>query len=91
MFRFLHAADIHLDSPLRGLHRYSVAPQDEIRQASRRALANSVQLTVDESTAFVLIAGKLGNLGITSQGKSISQRPVLTTSPRFARQPLTAC
>ena len=59
MFRFLHAADIHLDSPLRGLHRYEGAPQDEIRQASRRALANLVQLALDESVAFVLIAGDL--------------------------------
>jgi hypothetical protein len=44
MFRFLYAADIHLDSPLRGLYRYEGAPHEEIRQASRRALANLVQL-----------------------------------------------
>jgi len=28
MFTFLHAADIHLDSPLRGLSRYDAAPVD---------------------------------------------------------------
>lgn len=59
MFRFLHAADIHLDSPLRGLYRYEGAPRDEIRQASRRALANLVQVALDEAVAFVIIAGDL--------------------------------
>ncbi len=28
---FLHAADIHLDSPLKGLERYENAPVDRIR------------------------------------------------------------
>ena len=59
MFKFLHAADIHLDSPLRGLQRYEGAPVEEIRQASRRALENLVQLAIDQSVAFVLIAGDL--------------------------------
>ena len=58
-FDFIHAADIHLDSPLRGLQRYDGAPVDEIRQASRRALENLVQLAIDQSAAFVLIAGDL--------------------------------
>lgn len=59
MFKFLHAADIHLDSPLRGLQRYEGAPVDEIRTASRRALSNLVQLAIDEQVAFVLIAGDI--------------------------------
>ena len=28
MFKFIHAADIHQDSPLRGLERYEGAPVD---------------------------------------------------------------
>jgi DNA repair protein SbcD/Mre11 len=59
MFRFLHAADIHLDSPLRGLEKYEGAPVDEIRHASRRALENLVKLAMDEQVAFVLITGDL--------------------------------
>ncbi len=57
MFKFLHAADIHLDSPLRGLDRYEGCPSDEIRGATRRALENLVRLAIDEQVAFVLIAG----------------------------------
>ena len=57
MFKFIHAADIHLDSPLRKLERYDGAPVEEIRGATRRALLNLVQLALDEEVAFVLIAG----------------------------------
>ncbi|NUQ61862.1 MAG: DNA repair exonuclease [Pirellulales bacterium] len=59
MFKFIHAADIHLDSPLRGLERYDGAPVDEIRQATRRALENLVELAIDQSAAFLLVAGDL--------------------------------
>jgi exonuclease SbcD len=58
-FRFIHAADIHLDSPLRGLERYEGAPVESIRQASRRALENMVALAIREAVAFVIIAGDL--------------------------------
>src|SRR3989304_10002370 len=59
MFRFLHAADVHLDSPLVGLERYESAPVDAVRSASRRALANLVRAAIDEQVAFVLLAGDL--------------------------------
>ncbi|HEX6986053.1 MAG TPA: DNA repair exonuclease, partial [Planctomycetaceae bacterium] len=57
MFKFLHAADLHLDSPLRGLDRYDGAPVEAIRQATRRAVENLVDLAIAERVAFVLIAG----------------------------------
>ncbi|MBL7050095.1 MAG: DNA repair exonuclease [Nitrospira sp.] len=59
MFRFIHAADIHLDSPLRGLELPEEAPLEEIRAASRRALENLVELAVSKEVAFVVIAGDL--------------------------------
>jgi exonuclease SbcD len=59
LFRFLHAADIHLDSPLRGLERYEGAPVEEIRAAPRRAFERLVQFAIDECVAFVLLAGDL--------------------------------
>ncbi|MBG7601432.1 MAG: DNA repair exonuclease [Gammaproteobacteria bacterium] len=57
--KFIHAADIHLDSALRGLERYEGAPVEEIRSATRRAFDNLVQLAIDEQVAFVLLAGDL--------------------------------
>ncbi|MEI7934560.1 MAG: DNA repair exonuclease [Chlorobiaceae bacterium] len=59
MFTFLHAADIHLDSPLKGLEEYPDAPLEQIRLAARRAFNNLVQLAIDENVAFVLLAGDL--------------------------------
>ncbi|QDU63409.1 putative metallophosphoesterase YhaO [Planctomycetes bacterium Pan216] len=59
MFQFLHAADIHLDSPLLGLERYEGAPVERIRGATRRALERLVALALEEKVAFVLIAGDL--------------------------------
>ena len=58
-FKFLHAADIHLDSPMRGLSNYDNAPVEAMRGASRQALENLVNLAIDERCAFVLIAGDL--------------------------------
>lgn len=57
--KFIHAADIHLDSPLRGLEPYEGAPVDEIRQATRRALESLVRLAVEDQVDFVLLAGDL--------------------------------
>lgn len=58
-FRFLHAADIHLDSPLRGLSRYEGLPEDDIRRATRAAFDNLIQRAIDEAVDFVVIAGDL--------------------------------
>ena len=57
--RFLHCADIHLDSPLRGLERYEGAPVEEVRGASRRAFENMIQHALRERVDFVVIAGEL--------------------------------
>ncbi|MDY0274711.1 MAG: DNA repair exonuclease [Desulfomicrobium sp.] len=59
MFSFLHAADIHLDSPLRGLETYDDAPVEQIRTASRRAFDNLVDLALEQEVDFVLLAGDL--------------------------------
>ena len=59
MVKFIHAADVHLDSALRGLERYEGAPLDEIRSATRRAFDNLVDLAIDEEVDFVLLAGDL--------------------------------
>lgn len=59
MFKFIHTADIHLDSPLRGLMRFDGAPVAHIQSATRDAFRNLVQFAIDQSVAFVLIAGDL--------------------------------
>jgi DNA repair protein SbcD/Mre11 len=55
--KFVHAADLHIDSPLRGLDRYEGAPTARLRGATRRALENLVALCIEEQAAFLLLAG----------------------------------
>ena len=55
--KFVHAADLHIDSPLRGLGAYDGAPVERVREATRRALTNLVQLCLDERAAFLVLAG----------------------------------
>lgn len=57
--RLLHAADLHVDSPLRGLSAYAGAPVEAIRSATRRALANMVTLALEEKADAVLLAGDI--------------------------------
>ena len=55
--RFLHAADIHLDSPLAGLRQRGGARGDELAGATRRAFQNMVQFAIDQKVELLLIAG----------------------------------
>lgn len=58
--RIVHAADLHIDSPLRGLSRLDdedVARQ--LRQASRRALERLVRLVIDEQAQALVLAGDI--------------------------------
>jgi exonuclease SbcD len=57
--KFVHAADLHLDSPLSGLSKYEGAPVEQIRGATRRALENLVKLCLEERAQLLLIAGDL--------------------------------
>lgn len=57
--RFIHAADIHLDSPLTGLSAYADAPVQMLRTATRDAFSNLVSAAVEQEVDFMLIAGDL--------------------------------
>ena len=58
-FRFLHAADIHLDSPLKGLAGQDGNAAERVRTATREALDQLVSLTIEEQVDFLIIAGDL--------------------------------
>lgn len=55
--KFIHTADIHLDSPLRGLSSYADAPADRLRTATRDAFRNLVTHAIEEQVDFMVIAG----------------------------------
>ena len=57
--KFIHAADIHLDSPLTGLSAYADAPVELLRTATREAFSNLVTEAIDLAVDFMVIAGDL--------------------------------
>ena len=61
--KFLHAADIHLDSPLTGLRARGDLPDAVIRHCTRRAFTAMIDLARAEDVAFVVIAGDLDDGG----------------------------
>ncbi len=58
-FRFVHTADIHLDSPLKGLADHEGRASERIRTATREAFDNLIGQVIDEGASFFIIAGDL--------------------------------
>ena len=58
-FQFLHAADIHLDSPLKGLSEQESTVAERVRAATREALDRLIGLAIEEKVDFLIIAGDL--------------------------------
>lgn len=57
--KFIHASDLHIDSPMRGLDSYDGAPVEQLRAATRRALIGLVDLALRERVDLVLLAGDI--------------------------------
>src|SRR5579859_3766118 len=64
--KFIHCADVHLDTPLQGLAQYPGAPVDEIRNATRRAFERILDAGVSHRVDFLIIAGDLYDTGLKS-------------------------
>ncbi len=59
MFRFVHTADIHLDSPLHSLAIRNKEAAELIANATRQSFVNTVDLCIHEKVDALLIAGDL--------------------------------
>lgn len=57
--KFVHTADLHLDSPLKSLATRDAALAHAVRTASRTALARTVDLCIEEAVDALVIAGDL--------------------------------
>ncbi|MCJ7441664.1 MAG: DNA repair exonuclease [Thermoanaerobaculaceae bacterium] len=58
-FCFVHAADLHLDTPFEGVSEMSGVVAEKLRDASLEAFDGVVRLAIDRRAAFVLLAGDL--------------------------------
>ena len=52
MFKFVPAADVHIDSPLRGLAAYEGAPAEQLTGATREAFSNLVSFEIAHEVNF---------------------------------------
>lgn len=58
-FRFVHAADLHLDTPFSGVGRVEGEIADQLREASLAAFDALVDMTLGEKAAFLVLAGDI--------------------------------
>ena len=58
-FRFIHAADLHLDTPFQGVAGPAPEVATALYEASLQAWDNVVDLAIEREAAFVLIAGDI--------------------------------
>jgi len=56
-FRFVHAADLHIDSPFKGLSDVDPAVAARLRESTFEAYKNLVRFCLDCSADFLLVAG----------------------------------
>jgi exonuclease SbcD len=58
-FCFIHAADLHLDTPFTGIGRVDQRVADTLRDASLKAFDNLIDLALSKNAAFVVLAGDI--------------------------------
>lgn len=69
-FRFIHAADLHLDSPFIGLRGLDDGMRSFIQDSTFRALERLVRLAVSEQVDFMVISGDIydsSNISLRAQ------------------------
>src|SRR5699024_10326836 len=77
--RFLHAADLHLDSPFKGLARVPERILKEIRNSTFVALERLVETAIAKQVDFILLAGDLFDNERQSLKAQIKLRDLFTT------------
>ena len=55
--KFIHAADLHIDSPMKGLAEKDEKIAQKVREATRMAFKNLVDFAIENKVAFIVIAG----------------------------------
>ncbi|WP_194287254.1 metallophosphoesterase family protein [Gracilibacillus oryzae] len=56
---FIHCADLHLDSPFKGLSHISNQITDQVRESTFQAFNQMIELAIDKQVDFVLIVGDI--------------------------------
>ncbi len=59
--KFIHCADLHLDSPFEGIRAIEPDIAKALRNATFEAFSNIIDLAIDEKVDFIIIAGDVYN------------------------------
>lgn len=58
-FRFIHAADLHLEQPISGLREIPLAMRNALARAPQLATQNVFQFAIDQKVDFVILSGDI--------------------------------
>lgn len=72
--KFIHTADLHLDSPFKGLNHLPAPIFEKLTESTFSAFHSIIELAIHEHVDFVLIAGDLFDNNIRSLKAQISLR-----------------
>ena len=64
--KFIHTADLHLDTPFKGLGDWNPGLADKLKDATYRSFRNIIDLSIYEKVDFLLIAGDIFDSEIMS-------------------------
>lgn len=71
-FRFLHTADLHLDSPFKGMSSLPMEIRNKVIHTTFQALQHVIDLAISEAVDFVLFSGDVFDLADRSLRAQIS-------------------
>ncbi|CAM3800585.1 DNA repair exonuclease [Cohnella lubricantis] len=77
-FKFLHAADLHLDSPFRGLSRVPPAVRERLKESTFASLRQLLLLARREKVDFVVLSGDLYDAADRSLRAQLRMQRMLT-------------
>lgn len=72
-FRFIHAADLHLDSPFRGMSKVPNELKEKLMASTFGALRRLTETAIQEQVDFIVISGDLYD----EADRSLKAQPLL--------------
>ncbi len=79
--KFVHTADLHLDTPFKGLSQWNPELAERLKDSTYRALINIIDLCIKEKADFLLVAGDVfdsENASLAAQIRFINELQRLT-------------
>ena len=86
-FSFIHAADLHLGSPFKGIGSDLATAAETLRSATFDAFSALIDLCIEKSVDFLLVAGDVFDLSDRSLRAQLAFRGGLTRLSKAGMAP----